>query len=79
MPSARLPTSVSSSGSGAEAVQHGLRCLAFCGTRKLSELVLQYAREALAASAPELVPTLAAYRAARPRCPRAPATDAARE
>ena len=27
-----------------EAVQHGLRCIAFCKTRKLSELVLSYTR-----------------------------------
>lgn len=47
----------------AEAVQHGLSALAFCKSRKLSELVYVHARELLAESAPELVSTLAAYRA----------------
>jgi len=34
----------------AELVRHGMRTIAFCTTRKLSELVLQYAHEALKAS-----------------------------
>lgn len=47
----------------AESVMHGLRCLAFCRTRKLSELVLTYAREMLHKEDPNLVDMLAAYRA----------------
>eukprot|EP00850_Spirogloea_muscicola_P012778 SM000084S23114 [mRNA] locus=s84:256257:265074:+ [translate_table: standard] len=38
----------------AEMVQHGLRCLAFCKTRKLCELVLNYTRETLKEAAPAL-------------------------
>lgn len=34
----------------AELVRHGMRTMAFCTTRKLSELVLLYAKEALKAS-----------------------------
>eukprot|EP00802_Teleaulax_amphioxeia_P006520 Tamp_06524.p1 GENE.Tamp_06524~~Tamp_06524.p1 ORF type:complete len:853 (+),score=200.48 Tamp_06524:163-2559(+) len=34
----------------AELVRHGMRTIAFCTTRKLSELVLQYAQDALRAS-----------------------------
>jgi DEAD/DEAH box helicase domain-containing protein len=47
----------------AECVQHGLSCLAFCKSRKLAELVFMYARDVLAASAPDAVPALACYRA----------------
>ncbi|XP_068668097.1 uncharacterized protein [Aristolochia californica] len=46
----------------AEMVQHGLRCIAFCKTRKLSELVLSYTREILEDTAPSLVDTIGAYR-----------------
>ena len=47
----------------AEAVQHGLSALAFCKSRKLSELVFVHARELLSDNAPELVSKLAVYRA----------------
>ncbi|KAJ0981938.1 hypothetical protein J5N97_010193 [Dioscorea zingiberensis] len=47
----------------AEMVQHGLRCITFCKTRKLSELVLCYTREILQVTAPALVGTICAYRA----------------
>ncbi|OVA04884.1 Helicase [Macleaya cordata] len=47
----------------AEMVQHGLRCIAFCKTRKLSELVLCYTREILQETAPDLVDSICAYRA----------------
>jgi len=47
----------------AECVQHNLRCIAFCKTRKLCELVLVYTREILRASAPELADKIASYRA----------------
>ncbi|CAH9142639.1 unnamed protein product [Cuscuta epithymum] len=47
----------------AEMVQHGLRCIAFCKTRKLCELVLSYTREILQESAPHLVDVICAYRA----------------
>lgn len=46
----------------AEAVQHGLQTLAFCKTRKLSELVASYAKEILSTTAPDLVSTIAVYR-----------------
>lgn len=46
----------------AECVQHNLRCLAFCKTRKLCELVLVYTREILRSSAPHLVDKVASYR-----------------
>lgn len=46
----------------AEAVQHNLRTIAFCKTRKLSELVAAYVREILATTAPELEGTVAVYR-----------------
>nr|XP_016448123.1 PREDICTED: uncharacterized protein LOC107773190 [Nicotiana tabacum] len=44
-------------------MQHGLRCIAFCKTRKLCELVLCYTREILQGTAPHLVDTICAYRA----------------
>ena len=48
----------------AECVQHNLRCLAFCRTRKLSELVCSYARDFLQlCDKPELARHVAAYRA----------------
>jgi DEAD/DEAH box helicase domain-containing protein len=47
----------------AEMVQHGLRCLAFCNTRKLCELVHNYTREILKETAPALTDTIRAYRA----------------
>ncbi|XP_043697479.1 ATP-dependent helicase HRQ1-like, partial [Telopea speciosissima] len=46
----------------AEMVQHGLRCIAFCKTRKLTELVLFYTREILQGTAPDLVGSVCAYR-----------------
>ncbi|KAH7665147.1 DNA helicase protein [Dioscorea alata] len=46
----------------AEMVQHGLRCITFCKTRKLSELVLCYTREILQVTAPALAGTICAYR-----------------
>ncbi|GBG90630.1 hypothetical protein CBR_g50975 [Chara braunii] len=47
----------------AEMVQHGLRCLAFCTTRKLCELVLVYASETLKETAPHLADSIRSYRA----------------
>ncbi|WOL03035.1 hypothetical protein Cni_G11755 [Canna indica] len=47
----------------AEMVQHGLRCIAFCKTRKLSELVLCYTREVLQGTAKDLVSSICVYRA----------------
>ncbi|XP_058226891.1 uncharacterized protein LOC131335514 [Rhododendron vialii] len=47
----------------AEIVQHGLRCIAFCKSRKLCELVLCYTREILQETAPHLVSSICAYRA----------------
>jgi DEAD/DEAH box helicase domain-containing protein len=47
----------------AECACHGLRTLAFCGTRKLSELVLSYAADMLARHHPHATGMLAAYRA----------------
>ncbi|XP_050223034.1 uncharacterized protein LOC126673096 isoform X2 [Mercurialis annua] len=46
----------------AEMVQHGLRCIAFCKSRKLTELVLSYTREILQKSSPHLVDLICAYR-----------------
>ncbi|PNT74786.1 hypothetical protein BRADI_1g21914v3 [Brachypodium distachyon] len=46
-----------------EMVQHGLRCIAFCKTRKLCELVLSYTREILQETAKELVDSICVYRA----------------
>lgn len=46
-----------------ECVQHGLRTIAFCKTRKLSELVTAYVREILLETAPHLVESaVAVYR-----------------
>ncbi|XP_038983505.1 uncharacterized ATP-dependent helicase YprA-like isoform X1 [Phoenix dactylifera] len=47
----------------AEMVQHGLRCIAFCKTRKLCELVLCYTREILQEIACDLVGSISVYRA----------------
>ncbi|WVZ66650.1 hypothetical protein U9M48_015840 [Paspalum notatum var. saurae] len=47
----------------AEMVQHGLRCIAFCKSRKLCELVLAYTREILRETAKELVDSICVYRA----------------
>ncbi|WKA08273.1 hypothetical protein VitviT2T_026010 [Vitis vinifera] len=47
----------------AEMIQHGLRCIAFCKSRKLCELVLSYTREILQETAPHLVDSICAYRA----------------
>ncbi|XP_061955874.1 ATP-dependent helicase hrq1 isoform X13 [Populus nigra] len=47
----------------AEMVQHGLRCIAFCRSRKLTEIVLSYTREILQKTAPHLVGSICAYRA----------------
>lgn len=46
----------------AELVQHGMRSIAFCNTRKLSELVLNYTREILNETAPHLVNLICVYR-----------------
>ncbi|WCJ35804.1 ATP-dependent helicase HRQ1 [Euphorbia peplus] len=47
----------------AEMIQHGLRCIAFCKSRKLTELVLSYTREILEKTAPSFVDLICAYRA----------------
>ena len=47
----------------AECIQHGLRTLAFCKTRKLCELVTAYTRETLRVTAPHLTQSIAVYRA----------------
>jgi DEAD/DEAH box helicase domain-containing protein len=44
-------------------VQNSVRNLTFARTRRVAELILRYAREALAARTPELLPRVAAYRA----------------
>ena len=54
-------------------MQHGLRTIAFCNTRKLCELVTAYTRETLKATAPHLAQSISVYRAgyspqARPDC-----------
>ncbi|CAI9113370.1 OLC1v1013955C1 [Oldenlandia corymbosa var. corymbosa] len=46
----------------AEMVQHRLRCIAFCKSRKLCELVLFYTREILQDAAPHLVDSICGYR-----------------
>ncbi|XP_028763598.1 uncharacterized protein LOC114721875 isoform X2 [Neltuma alba] len=46
----------------AEMVQHGLRCITFCKSRKLCELVLSYTQEILHETAPHLVDLICAYR-----------------
>ena len=47
----------------AECIQHGLRTIAFCHTRKLTELVTAYTRETLKATAPHLASSISVYRA----------------
>lgn len=47
----------------AEMVQHGLRCIAFCKTRKLCELVLCYTREILQEVMHNLAGCICVYRA----------------
>ncbi|KAI4365849.1 hypothetical protein MLD38_021798 [Melastoma candidum] len=47
----------------AEMVQHGLRCIAFCPSRRLCELVLSYTRDILRETAPGLVDSITSYRA----------------
>ena len=49
-------------GAQAECVQHGLRTIAFCHTRKLCELVIAYTRETLRANAPKMASSIAVYR-----------------
>lgn len=47
----------------AECIQHGLRTIAFCHTRKMCELVTAYTRETLKSSAPHLTSSISVYRA----------------
>ncbi|KAK9816796.1 hypothetical protein WJX72_005198 [[Myrmecia] bisecta] len=47
----------------AECIQHGLRTIAFCMTRKLCELVTAYTREMLKSTAPHLAKSISVYRA----------------
>ena len=47
----------------AECIQHGLRTIAFCYTRKLTELGTGYTREARKARAPHLASSISVYRA----------------
>ncbi|KAG7666576.1 hypothetical protein KSW81_000350 [Nannochloris sp. 'desiccata'] len=63
MASARTSPIVEIASLLAECVQHGLRTIAFCKTRKLSELVIAYVREILMVTAPELQTKVAVYRA----------------
>ncbi|KAJ6765135.1 ATP-DEPENDENT HELICASE HRQ1 [Salix koriyanagi] len=44
-------------------VQHGLHCIPFCRSRKLTEIVLSYTHEILQKIAPYLVDSICAYRA----------------
>ncbi|TVU33680.1 hypothetical protein EJB05_25513, partial [Eragrostis curvula] len=46
----------------AEMVQHGLRCIAFCKTRKLCELVLARTREILEETTVDLADSICVYR-----------------
>ncbi|KAL6629705.1 hypothetical protein ACP70R_029470 [Stipagrostis hirtigluma subsp. patula] len=46
----------------AEMVQHGLRCIAFCKTRKLCEIVLARTREILEETSAELADSICVYR-----------------
>lgn len=48
----------------AECLQHGLRTIAFCKTRKVCELVTAYTRDVLRETAPLLASRLAVYRCA---------------
>jgi len=47
----------------AEMVQHGIRNITFARTRKIAELILRYAREALGETRPDLTSRVSAYRA----------------
>eukprot|EP00884_Botryococcus_braunii_P004307 jgi/Botrbrau1/13878/Bobra.0056s0110.1 len=47
----------------AECIQHNLRTIAFCKTRKCCELITAYTRETLKATAPHLADSLSVYRA----------------
>jgi DEAD/DEAH box helicase domain-containing protein len=46
-----------------EAVKQGIRTIVFTKARKVAELILRYAREALSRDSPELTPLIKAYRA----------------
>eukprot|EP00890_Picochlorum_soloecismus_P000885 jgi/Picsp_1/1798/NSC_05266-R1_atp-dependent rna helicase len=46
-----------------ECVRHGLRTIAFCKTRKLSELVFTYTKEIIAAISPQRLDKISVYRA----------------
>ncbi len=46
-----------------EMVQHGIRNITFARTRKVAELILRYAREALEETRPDLTSRIRAYRA----------------
>lgn len=48
----------------AECLQHGLRTIAFCKTRKMCELVTSYTRDVLSETAPAFASRLAVYRCA---------------
>lgn len=52
----------------AECIQHGLRTIAFCKTRKVCELVTSYTREILKETAPTLASRIAVYRCAACYC-----------
>ena len=52
----------------AECIQHGLRTIAFCKTRKVCELVTSYTREVLKETAPGLASRIAVYRCAPDIC-----------
>ena len=46
-----------------ECVKHGLRTIAFCKTRKLSELVFTYTKEIIATTSPHRLDKISVYRA----------------
>jgi len=46
-----------------ECVKHGLRTIAFCKTRKLSELVFTYTKEIIATTCPKRLDKISVYRA----------------
>jgi DEAD/DEAH box helicase domain-containing protein len=46
-----------------ESVKHGLRTIAFCKTRKLSELVFTYTKEIIATTCPHRLDKISVYRA----------------
>lgn len=43
-------------------MQHGLRAIAFCKSRKLSEMVAKYTRDTLKLTAPSLADSVKVYR-----------------